>query len=177
MLSRDFLSLQTLCLPLSQALDRMWSRAPPWEAASRSREEAPGSPRPTRSSPHCWMRVKPGGEATGWSRSISMSSLPVLQLKIQYPVLNCTLQMEWGGRCSVGGWVSFLGQHWALIAGNVLSIAQRQFWEGFPWFSCSAFGISALRSLRRCPQKWHLLAVPRGLNPALVLSLLLTVTQ
>lgn len=167
----------TLCLPLSQALDRMWSQAPPWEAASRSSEEDPGSPRPTRSSPPCWMMLKPEGEATGWSRSISVSSLPVLQLKIQYPVLNCTLQMKRVGGCSVGGWVSFPGQFWALVAGNDLSIAQRGFWECFPWFCCFAFGIAVVRCLRSCLQEWHLLAVPPGFNPALVLSLPLTVTQ
>lgn len=52
-----------------------------------------------------------------------------------------------------------------------LSIAQRGVWEHSPWFCCFAFGVGAVRCLRSCPQMWHLLAVPRGFNPALVPSL------
>lgn len=140
----------TLYLPLSQALDKMWSRAPLCEPASRSNVEDPSSRRPTRSSLHCWMTVKPKGEAIGWSRNICVFSVPVPQVKdtvSQCLIAEC--KMKWVGGCSVGNWVSLPGQYYALIAGNVLSIAQRGSYEHFSWFCCFAFGIPD----GRCPQK------------------------
>lgn len=85
----------------------MWSRAPPWEPASRSREEAPGSPRPTRSSLHCWMMVKPEGEATGWSRSISVSPPACSPVKDTVPSAPLHPADEVGERLQCW-WLGFL---------------------------------------------------------------------
>lgn len=57
--------------------------------------------------------------------------------------------MKWVGGCSVGNEVSLPGQYYALIAGNVLPIAQRGSDEHLSRFYCLAFGIAD----GRYPQK------------------------